>query len=174
MENEVKEPKTHLNYGLLTGVILIVLFVLFYVFGLYTNKVLAWIPTIIFIVLIIIAQLNHAKALDGNITYGNLFAMGFKTTAVAVCIYVVFMILFIWLVPEYKEQMAAMASENMVKKGMTQEQINAGISMYKKFFTVSAIGGTLVIDLIIGVIASLIGAAIAKKNPHPQSTLTNV
>jgi hypothetical protein len=70
--------------------------------------------------------------------------------------------------------MATVASENMAKKGMTQEQINMGISMYKKFFTVSAIGGTLVIDLIIGVIASLIGAAIAKKNPRPQSTLNNI
>lgn len=172
MENEIKEPKTYLNYGVITGLILIVLFVLYYVFTLYTNKVLGWIPTLVFLVLIIIAQVNHSKALNGNITYGNLFAVGFKTACAAIAIYVVFLILFSVFVPSYKDQMMEVSRQAMVKKGLSNDQINAGMAIGKKFFTVSLIGGTIVIELIFGVIASLIGAAIARKNPQPQNSIS--
>lgn len=173
MENEIKskEPKTYLNYGVLTGIILVVLFVLYYVFTWYTNKALGWIPTLVFLVLIVMAQVNHAKALNGNITFGNLFAAGFKTACAAIAIYVIFLILFVLFVPSYKDQMMEVSREAMVKKGLSDDQINAGMTIGKKFFTVSLIGGTIIIELIFGVIASLIGAAIAKKNPQPQNTM---
>lgn len=172
MENDIKEPKTYLNYGVITGVILIMLFVLYYVFALYTNKALGWIPTLVFLVLIVLAQVNHAKALNGNITYGNLFATGFKTACASIAIYVVFLILFSLFVPSYKDQMMEVSRQAMVKKGLTSDQINAGMAIGKRFFTVSLIGGTIIIELIFGVIASLIGAAIAKKNPQPQNPLS--
>jgi hypothetical protein len=34
------------------------------------------------------------------------------------------------------------------------------------FFTISAVGGSLIVNIIVGAIASLIGAAVAKKNPQ--------
>lgn len=169
MEDEKKEPKTYLNYGILTGVVLIVLFVLYYVFGLFTNTKLGLIPALIFVVLIVITQINHAKSLNGDITYGNLFAAGFKATCAATGIYVVFLIIFLLLVPDYKDQILQFQRQKMVTKGMSADQINTGISFAKKAFTVFAVGGAIISNLVIGCIASLIGAAIAKKNPRPQS-----
>lgn len=170
MADEIKENKTYLNYGIITGVVLVMLFVLFYVFDLLTNKAIGLLPALVYIVLVVVAQIKHAKALDGNITYGNLFAVGFKTAAAATAIYLVFMIIFVLLVPSYKDLMLEQSRVDMVKKGLTADQIKQGMAISKKFFTVGVIGGTLVIDLIIGLVAALIGAAIAKKNPRPQAS----
>jgi hypothetical protein len=48
---------------------------------------------------------------------------------------------------------------------MTDEMIEQAISMTKKFFIPFAIGGTILGTGFTGAIASLIGAAVAKKNP---------
>lgn len=168
MENEKKESKLYLNYGIITGLILIVLFVLYYVFALYTNTKLGLIPIVIFAALIIYTQIKYAKSLDGDITYGNLFAAGFKATCAATAIYLVFLIIFLWLVPDYKTSMMDFQRQSMVSKGLTDAQVEAGMGFVKKSFNIMAIGGGLLGNLLIGVIASLIGAAIAKKNPKPQ------
>ena len=170
MEDEKTAPKTHINYGILTGVVLIALFVLYYVLNVFTNRMLGLIPTLIFIILVIIAQVTHAKALKGDITYGNLFAMGFKTAAAATAIYILFLIIFMWVVPSYKEQILELTRQKMVEKGLSGDQLDMAMARVGKFLTISTIAGGIIINLIIGVIASLIGAAIAPKNPRPQST----
>lgn len=167
-EKVKKEPKLYLNYGIITGLILIVLFVLYYVFGLYTNTKMAWVPSLIFVALIIYTQIKYAKSLDGNITYGNLFAAGFKAACAATAIYLVFLIIFLLLVPSYKDSVLEAQRQMMASKGMTDAQIDAGMGFAKKSFNVFAIGGGLLGNLIVGVIAALIGAAVAKKNPQPQ------
>lgn len=170
MEDVKTAPKTHLNYGLIIGLLMVVLFVLYYVFGLMTNTALGVVPAVIFIILIIIAQINHAKAVDRDITYGNLFAVGFKTTAVATCIYVLFLIIFLLLVPSYKDQVLDAQRQKMVAKGtLSEDQINAGITMAKKIFTVTSVAAAVFGNLVVGCIGSLIGAAIAKKNPQAPS-----
>lgn len=169
MEDEKKEPKTYLNYGVLTGVVLIVLFVLYYVFGLDTDTHVAFIPALVFAVLIVVAQINHAKSLDSNITYGNLFAAGFKATCAATGIYVVFLIIFLILAPGYKEHLLDFARQKMVAKGLGADAINHGLAVYRKGFMVLTVGQTILGDIVIGCIASLIGAAIPRKTPRPQS-----
>lgn len=47
---------------------------------------------------------------------------------------------------------------------ITEDQISQGISMMRKMFLVFLIGGTLLFNLLIGAIASLIGAATTKKD----------
>jgi len=169
MAEESKENKSYLNYGVITGVVLIVFFVIYYVFGLMTNKALALLPTVVYIVLVIVAQVNYAKSLNGNISFGNLFAAGFKAAAAATAIYLVFLILFLLFVPSFKETMLEAQRVAMVQKGIPADVIDKGMAMAQKTFTVITIGGALVINLILGVIAALIGAAVAKKNPQPKS-----
>lgn len=166
MENETAAPKTHLTFGILIGVIMVLIFVVLYVFGFATNRSLGLLPALVLIVLIIIAQINHAKALDGHITYGNLFATGFKTTCVATCIFIVFLAIFIWVVPDYKTMMLEMIREKMAQnRQLTEDQINKAMGVTKRFFTISAIGGSILQSLFIGCIGSLIGAGVAKKKP---------
>jgi hypothetical protein len=166
MEN--KTLKTHLNYGLLAGVVLVVLFIVYYVFGLFSHPEVGFIPAVVLIVFIIVAQINHAKALQGDITYGNLWAMGFKTTAVATCIFVLFLIIFILLVSGYRDMMMNLTTQYMLKRGLNQDQVSKALANYKRTFMVTSIGSSLILYLIIGSIGALIGAAIPKKNPKPN------
>lgn len=164
-----KPPKTHLQYGLIAGLTLIALFVVYYVMGwTFKQSLIRWLPPIVFMFIIITAQFTHAKAVNGDIKYGNLFAVGFKTAAVATCIYLVFMFLFILLAPSYKESMLEASRQGMIKRGLSTEQVEAGMVMVKKFFMVSTFAGLIIGELVIGLIASLIGAAIAPKNPKPE------
>ncbi len=50
---------------------------------------------------------------------------------------------------------------------LSESDMEKGLEMTKKFFLPFAIGGSLVVYLILGTIGSLIGAAISKKNPNP-------
>jgi hypothetical protein len=50
---------------------------------------------------------------------------------------------------------------------MSEDQIEQALNMTKKFFMVFLIGGALLGYLLFGAIASVIGAAITKKDPHP-------
>ncbi len=57
---------------------------------------------------------------------------------------------------------------------MTEDQITQGVEFTKKFFMVFVLSAVLFGTLITGAIASLIGAAVAKKNPVSQSQQFNV
>jgi hypothetical protein len=52
------------------------------------------------------------------------------------------------------------------KGNMSSEQIDQAISITRKFFMVFIIGGAIVFYLILGAIASLIGAGVTKKEPN--------
>lgn len=143
MEQKLPEDKSYLKYGIVTGVLLAVAFVIYDLFGLLANRRLALLPAILYVVLIILAQINHARKMKEGIPYGDLFAVGFKTAAAATAIYLVFLILFILFIPSFKSTLVSGS------RG-----------------TVGLIGLTLVMNLIRGVIAALIGALIARKKPQ--------
>ena len=167
--NEARTPKTHLQYGVIAGLVLIVLFVLYYIMGWsFKTGIVRWIPSIVFMFIIILAQFNHAKAVQGNITFGNLFAKGFKTAAVGTCIYTLFIVLFLLLAPSYKESMMEASRQGMAERGLSADQIKAAMPMVRKFFMVSVIAGAVIGELVVGLIASLVGAAVAPRNPKPQ------
>jgi hypothetical protein len=56
--------------------------------------------------------------------------------------------------------------EELAKNNMSDEDSEKAIEMTSKFMLPLAIGGILLAFIIIGAIASLIGAAVAKKNPQ--------
>ena len=70
------------------------------------------------------------------------------------------------LFPEMKDKTLEMARQRMEERGnLSDSQIEQGVEFTKKFFIPFAIGGTLLGTLIFGTVASLIGAAVAKKKP---------
>jgi len=52
----------------------------------------------------------------------------------------------------------------MEERGMTQDQIDTAMKMVKKYFMLFLVLGVILGTIIFGCIASLIGAAVAKKN----------
>lgn len=161
-------PKTNLQFGLLIGVVSIVLFLVFYLLQVGQSGFIRWIPTLVYVVLVIVTQQVHAQAVRGQISYGDLFALGFKTVALATLILVVFMILFNILDPGLKNQALEQARKQMDSNpNLTQDQRTNALNITRKFFMVFLIGITILFNLIFGLIASLIGALIPNKKPVP-------
>lgn len=163
MEQKVTTPVVK---GIIISLILIVIALGLQFAGLSQNKGLGSISFIVLIGGIIWACISYAKQMDGNVSFGNTFAHGFKTTAVITILMVAFTAIIMTFLPEIKEQALDQAMKDMEGKNMSDDQIETGMNLTKKYMMVFLIGGILFIYLVIGLISSLIGAAVAKKNPQ--------
>lgn len=172
MENK---PVTPVAAGLIIGLVSVILFLAYYFTGLLLERTwYSWIPSVIYVVLIIVF-INMWSNANGNfVTFGSCFGYGFKTISIATLIVFFVTFIFIYVSPEYKVQMMNMIKTEMrSNKQMTDEQIDKGMEMVSKFFMISTLGGGLFGNLLIGTIGSLIGAAIAKKKPFDPFTQIN-
>src|SRR3954453_3522384 len=166
MEQKVTSP-------VLKGVIITLLLIVFGLIIYFTNQMensaLQYIQYLILGVGIIWSCVSYSKQLNGNVTFGNVFAHGFKTTAVVAALLAVYTFIAVkFLFPDIVDKSMEIAKKKMESSGnnMSDEQIQQSLDMVRKFFIPFAIGGLLVMFAIIGSISSLIGAAVAKKNPQ--------
>lgn len=167
--NENRIVMSPVTKGLYIGLAVILLSVLLMVFmSMEEQNKFSWISYVIVVGGIIWACIRYAQDMNGNVTFGNVFGHGFKTTAVVAILAVLFTLLAVTVIfPEMKDKSMEMARTQMEEQGrMSDTQIDEALTMTDKYFIPFAVGGTLVGYLIIGLISSLIGAAVAKKNPN--------
>jgi NADH:ubiquinone oxidoreductase subunit 6 (subunit J) len=163
MEKTVTTPVVK---GIIISLILIVFQVAVYFAGQSTNQGLGSIQYLVLIGGLIWACISYAKQMNHNVTFGNVFAHGFKTTAVVTVITIIYTIIAIkFLFPDMMDIMLDKTREELAKRNMSDEESEKAIEMTSKFMLPFAIGGILLVFVIVGAIASLIGAAVAKKNP---------
>jgi hypothetical protein len=122
----------------------------------------------IFLAGIIWACISYSNQLNANVTFGNLFAHGFKTTAVITIIILIYTILaFQFLFPDMVDKTIDITRQKMEAEGKASDsQIQQTVSMMKEHFTLFAVVGIIFGFAIMGLISSLIGAAVAKKKPR--------
>jgi hypothetical protein len=168
MENQVT---THIVKGLILSVISIVFSIVIYVFNLYEMSALSYVNYAIFIGGLIYGAILYSNQNGHNVTFGNLFAHGFKTTAVVIVISSVYTLLaFKVLFPDMLEKVLDLSKKKMLENPkMTDEMVDQAMTMTRKFFIPFALGGAIIGTGVLGAIGSLIGAAVAKKNPNPFS-----
>jgi NADH:ubiquinone oxidoreductase subunit 6 (subunit J) len=116
---------------------------------------------------IIWACIHYAKQMNGQVTFGNVFSHGFKVTAGIAAIMSVYTFIAIKFIhPELLEKTLDQARAEMEKNpDMNADAIDMALSFTRKFFLPMALAGSLFGTAILGAIASLIGAGVAKKNP---------
>lgn len=164
MEKKITTPVVK---GLVLALILIVFGIVLHLSGQGMNKGLGAISYIIMIGGVIWACINYANQMDNNVTFGNVFAHGFKTTAVITVLMVVYTVLAVKvLFPEMQDLALEQTSLELEKQNMSDDQAETALDMTRRFFIPFAIAGVLVMFMIMGLIASLIGAGVAKKNPQ--------
>ncbi len=152
--------------GLVIGLILIILALTTYFANIQMDGPVQWIGYAIFIGGVIWSVYSYGKQINYNSTFGNYFAHGFKVAALVTAIMIIYVVIFITLFPDFKDKAIDQARAAMHKKNqMTEEQITQALEWTRKFFMVFLIGGTLIGYLIFGALASLVGAAITKKEP---------
>lgn len=163
-----KKPVSYFMVGTILGVVSIALFLAYYFSGLaFERGALSWVPSLISIGLLIYFIIQYSNAHRNNVTFGSLFGYGFKSTIIWTLIMVVFILLALYILfPDYKEKALEVAREQMNKQSnLSEDQKDTALSFTEKSFNMLAVGGTLFANVIVGIIGSLLGAAIAKKNP---------
>ncbi|HUQ97032.1 MAG TPA: DUF4199 domain-containing protein [Chitinophagaceae bacterium] len=165
---EPRKPMSHIVAGLLIAAIVIVISMVMMLFSKSSaNPGSGWLTYLIIICGLIFFVNQYGKANNYQTSFGDLFSYGFKATAVYTILFIGFLILFSLLFPDFKTnalEAARVEIEN--KKGLTEEQADQGLEMMNKYFWLLAIGGTMLMFIIIGAIGSLIGAAVTKRRPQ--------
>jgi Trk-type K+ transport system membrane component len=87
---------------------------------------------------------------------------------------IAFLVIFMTMFPEFKEKAMEEAKKKMSSKDVSQEQVEKALEITKKYFMVFLIGGALLGYLLFGAIASLIGAAVTKKDPRPFEDINQI
>ena len=160
-----KKPLSPVQSGIIITVVMVIFSLVIYLTGLYTQQWPGYLSYVLLCVMIIIAVINFASSKDGNVTFGKCFGWGFKTSAIVTLFYLVYLVIFIMIFPEFKEKIIEVTREGMVKQNMPDEQMETALTMMDKGFYIFMFGATIFFFLAIGAIGSLLGAAFAKKKP---------
>jgi hypothetical protein len=169
METKVTSPQIK---GLIISLVLIIYGITIYFVDGMKHPELSYVQYVFFIGGIIWACISYSNQLNANVTFGNLFAHGFKTTAVITVIILVYTVLaFNVLFPDMVDKSIEVTRQKMEAGGKASDsQIDQTVTMMKDHFTLFAVVGIIIGFAIIGAISSLIGAAIAKKKPQDPFT----
>ena len=160
--------------GFIIGLIMIAVSLTASFSGIEASGAFQWVIYCIFFAGIIVSIYQFGKQVNHNSTFGNYFAHGFKTSAMVTILMIAFLVIFMTVFPEFKEKAMEEAKKSMRSKNLSQEQIEKALDLTKKFFMVFLIGGALLGYLLFGAIASLIGAAVTKKDPRPIDDINQI
>ena len=168
MEQKSTFWKSAMIYGLYIGIFFTLFSVLLYVTGQTTNKALGYISFPLYALAIVLAQIHYRNSeLNGVISYGQ--AVGFAVAAMlfsGIISALYTMILYSFIDPGLVQQMKTIQEEALMQKGMTEEQVDAAMSIMSKMMTpgyMSIMG--LVGSVFIGTIVSLVSSIFVKKLP---------
>lgn len=160
---EQRKSIGHVVAGLIIGGALVLLSLVFSGEG---GMASGWLPILITIGGLVLFINLHGKAHNNQKTFGELFSYGFKATAMLILVVVVFVIITALLFPEMKTKVMEITRAEMEKQGkLSDDEIDNAVNMMDKYYWALAIGGTLLMYVIIGAIGSLIGAAVTPKRP---------
>lgn len=162
--------QTHIKHGVITGLALLVLGTIIYLMNWQMATWTQYVTYAIFLGGIVINAINYSKANHAEVTFGQVFSSGFKTTAIITLISIAWSVISIMIFPEMKEVSMEMARESMIKQGMDDSQMDEALEATSKYFTLFAVMGVLFGYMLLGLLFSAIGAAVAKKKGKPQVT----
>jgi hypothetical protein len=167
-----KKITSHFVKGLVIGLVMVAISVVFQILDIH-DKWMQWLVLCVFAVAIAWSCISFSKDMDGNVTFGKVFGHGFKTAAIVTIISIAAFLITYMIMPEIKDKAMQIARTEMEKNPqMTEEMIDKAIGWTSKYFVMFGVLGSMFSYALIGIIASLIGAAIAKKNPNPEMPQT--
>ena len=163
-----KKPMSPATKGLIISAFLILFSVVISVFKYDQKPILGLAPILIMIGGIVWACNSYSKDMYGNVTFGNIFVHGFKTSALIAGIMALFVLLSLTvLFPETLDRAMETARVQMsADKNMSAQQIEKNMRIGRKAAVIAGPPFTGLFYLIGGAICAVIGAAVSKKNPN--------
>jgi len=166
MENQEQTIKKQaLNYGVLTGLALVGLGLLFFILDLSENKTVGYLSYAVLFIGIVLAANNYkTRHLHGFITFKQAFSTGFLTGLVASLITAMYAYIFFnYVAPEMVNTLIQNAEENLLRKkpDIKDEELDLAMLYTKKLMTpgglsFSALLGNTFFSLIFALIAGLV------------------
>lgn len=174
METQKTEAKKFvLNYGLLLGILSVILGVIMYVTNAYLDP--SFIYTILgFLILVVVISLGIKAFKNENSNYlslGEALKVGIGIAVIGGIISAIWTFLLMnYIEPDFMAQMSDVSREKMLEMNpnMTQEQIDTAMEFNAKFTSSwMMMAFSLVGNLFFGLIISLVAGLIMKnKNPY--------
>jgi hypothetical protein len=161
-----------MNYGALLGISLVIYMVLLYLTNLQLNKPLSYVTFVLLLAGIIYGIINYRdKILGGYISYGKALGFGTLTALFAAIITAFFSYIQYKIIdPSSIDKLLSIAEEQLMNKGMSQDQVDMAIQIQSKMFTPFFLAISQVFTLtFIGFAFSLISAGFLKKESNPFS-----
>ena len=175
MEKNKNIWKNAMNGGLILGIALIIYSLLMYFLGLNLEKWVGYVSYLIIIAgLVYTTKQYRDDVLEGAITYGKALGYGTLVALFAGIISGVYSFIFYsYIDPEVINKILEMTEEQLVNKGMADEQIEQAINMQKKFMTpammsLMAVPGTAFIGFIISLFTSIFLKKEVEKSPFDE------
>ncbi|MBN2275477.1 MAG: DUF4199 domain-containing protein [Bacteroidales bacterium] len=170
MENKPGLLQHTMTWGAITGIVLIIYSLLLYLLNQTYNQALGFISYVFLIGGILIGSFAYRdKVLGGKISYGNAFVTGLLITVFAGILSSFFSFILVRFVdPGMVEQAIVKTEENLMNRGLSEDQIEIAIERSRKFISspMTVVWGIFIFTLI-GSVISLITAAIVKKEGSP-------
>lgn len=166
MENQVT---SHIVKGLVLGITLVFISVIIHVFNLYENPYMSSISYGIFFIGIIYSCILYSNQNNNKVEFGNIFAHGFKTSSVVIVITIIYTYLAIKIIfPEIIDLTLNISRKKIeASPNVPKEAVQKNLDFMKQYFLPFALGMTIIALGFLGLIGSLIGAGVAKKNTNP-------
>jgi hypothetical protein len=161
-----KKVTTHITKGLIISLVMIVMDLVSGFANFKFEVWYRWIPSLVLLAALIWACVSYGAQMEHKVTFGNVFVHGFKASSVTACILVIYSLLSVYLIfPETRDQATELARKSMEQKNLSPEAVEQGLEISRRLFLPSVLAGAILGTLLVGVIASLIGAAVTKKRP---------
>ncbi len=159
-----------LIYGLITAAISIVFAVFAYILDIPQQSPIMYFSFVILLAGMIYGTVQYRNKYSGGyISFGKAFISGFLIVIIAAVISSIYSYIFLTFIdPSYLDKIVEQAMEkaekSMMDKGLTDEQMEPGLAMTRKFLSPGIMSFFVVIySALIGAIFALISAAIIKK-----------
>lgn len=150
--------------GFIIALVLIGLTLFFYFTGIKTGNQLQMLLRVLVVVAgVAISAYLFAKKHDG-LTGKDIFFYGFRVTAIVALCTIAFGVLFVLLVPQFKEDaVIAFKKDQLSSPEMTPAKLAEEITAYKKRFLTLFIGMNMMIVVLSGFVGALAGTLISPK-----------
>ena len=163
---EQKKPISHFIAGTIIAAVIIIYSLLLNILGKGQDKTLGWIAYILFVAGLILFINLYGNAKNNEVTFGNLFTYGFKTTAFSTLLIILCLVIIILFLPDFKQKILDGMRKGMEDQGkLSDEKIDEFVGTFSRNFMLFVVGGAIFMYLLTGAIGSLIGAAVTKKKP---------
>lgn len=170
MEENVNVWKANLTNGLILGLIGIVYSLVMYFLDLSLNKTQGYIFILVqLVVLFYLVKSFRDNYMHGMITFGQALGAG-----IVICLYysiiiaIFSYILYAFIDPNLIDKMLAGTEEQLLERGLSQSQIDAGMAVQQRLMKPAFISGISIFgSMLSGLIMSLLVAAFVRKEGNP-------